>query len=107
MEIFPEITYGDTYKIINKFFPSYIPVRNCVHLSVCRGQTHSTAYAYPIRGSLSELFTRLPSSSAHSPRARFRALHCRTSKTNALTSTAFCMLVEISHGVQTGHGEAP
>jgi hypothetical protein len=58
-------------------------------------------------GSLSELFTRLPSSSAHSPRARCRALHRRASKTNALTSTAFCMLVEISHGVQTGHGETP
>ena len=58
-------------------------------------------------GSLSELFTRLSSGSAHLPRARCRALHRRASKTNALTSTAFCMLVEISHGVQTGHGETP
>ena len=58
-------------------------------------------------GSVSELFTRLPSGSAHLPRARCRALHRRASKTNALTSTAFCMLVEISHGVHTGHGETP
>ena len=73
------------------------------HILLFAGHVH----AYPIRGSPSELFTRLPSSSAHSPRARCRALHRRASKTNALTSTAFCMLVEISHGVQTGHGEAP
>ena len=35
MEIFPEITYGDTYKIINKYFPSYIEGDHASSKTLC------------------------------------------------------------------------